>query len=173
VRLKPELAGGSAWDVGVYPNSYSIVAAGGRAPAAVWAQQEIGETGVEVAMRAQLRFDGGTGSTVAQISSGFRTPAREGAFFVGEEGIITVPEPWKPGVAGVESRIHVTNLDNETETIVIPPIDPYICEVQAMEACVLDGAAPVVPLSLSREFVKSILAMYESAATGQVVEIGD
>lgn len=177
VRLQPDLAGGSAWDVGVYPNSYSIAVTGGRAPAAVWAQQEIGESGVEVALRAQLRFagsagrTGSAGDTVAQISSGFRTPFREGAYFVGEEGIITVPEPWKPGATGAESRIFVTDLQDETEAVVFPPVNPYICEVQAMEACVLDGAEPVVPLSLSREFVKSILAMYESAATGQVVSI--
>lgn len=169
VRLKPELAGGSAWDVGVYPNSYSIAATGGAAPQAIWAQQEIGESGVEVAMRAQLRFAGGA---VAQISSGFRTPFREGAIFVGDEGIITVPKPWKPGVEGIPNQIYVTGLDDRTETIEFAPLDPYLCEVQAMEACVLDGAEPVVPLRLSREFLKSVLAMYESAQSGRVVEIG-
>lgn len=167
VRLQAGLTGGALWDVGVYPNSVSIVMAG-RAPRAVWAQQEIGESGVDVAMRAQLDFGGGT---VAQISTGFRTPFREGVYLVGDEGILNIVEPWKPGVKGTDSTMIFTTLDGKTETIVTPAVDPYACEVAAMEACVLDGAAPVVPLSLSRDFARSVLAIYESARTGKVVEL--
>jgi D-xylose 1-dehydrogenase (NADP+, D-xylono-1,5-lactone-forming) len=167
VRLKADLTGGAMWDVGVYPNSVSIVMAG-CAPKAVWAQQEVGESGVDVAMQAQLDFGGGT---VAQISTGFRTPFREGVYLVGEEGILNIVEPWKPGVKGTDSTMIFTGLDGKTETIVTPASDPYSCEVAAMEACVLDGAAPVVPLSLSRDFARSVLAVYESARTGKVVEL--
>jgi predicted dehydrogenase len=163
VRLLADLTGGAHWDVGVYPNSFSIVATGGKAPLDVWAQSLIGETGVDVGMRAQLRFANGVTS---QISCGFRTPFREAAWFVGDQGIIHVAEPWKPGFLGQESRITLSDRNDRVETIVIPPTDPYDCEVAAMEACVLDGAAPVVPLGLSREFAKSILAAYSSAATG-------
>ncbi|MFN8467761.1 MAG: Gfo/Idh/MocA family oxidoreductase [Caldilineaceae bacterium] len=167
VRLQAGLTGGAMWDVGVYPNSVSIVMAG-RAPKAVWAQQEIGESGVDVGMRAQLDFGGGT---VAQISTGFRTPFREGVYLVGDEGILNIVEPWKPGVKGTDSTMIFTALDGKAETIVTPATDPYSCEVAAMEACVLDGAAPVVPLSLSRDFARSVLAVYESASTGKVVEL--
>lgn len=167
VRLQSGLTGGALWDVGVYPNSVSIVMAG-QAPRAVWAQQEIGESGVDVAMRAQLDFGAGT---VAQISTGFRTPFREGVYLVGDEGILNIVEPWKPGVKGTDSTMIFTTLDGKTETIVTPAVDPYSCEVAAMEACVLDGAAPVVPLSLSRDFARSVLAVYESARTGKVVEL--
>ncbi len=167
VRLQAGLTGGALWDVGVYPNSVSIVMAG-RAPRAVWAQQEIGESGVDVAMRAQLDFGAGT---VAQISTGFRTPFREGVYLVGDEGILNIVEPWKPGVKGTDSTMIFTTLDGKTETIVTPAVDPYSCEVAAMEACVLDGAAPVVPLSLSRDFARSVLAVYESARTGKAVEL--
>ena len=167
VRLQAGLTGGAMWDVGVYPNSVAIVMAG-RAPKAVWAQQEIGESGVDVAMRAQLDFGDGT---VAQISTGFRTPFREGVYLVGDEGILNIVEPWKPGVRGTDSTMIFTALDGMSETIVTPAIDPYACEVAAMEACVLDGAAPVVPLSLSRDFARSVLAVYESARTGKVVEL--
>ena len=52
-------------------------------------------------------------------------------------------------------------------------VDPYLCEVEAMEACVLDGAEPVVPLSLSKHFLQSALAIRESAASGQVVVLGE
>jgi len=165
VRLQTSLVGGSAWDVAVYPNSYSIVATGGRAPVEVWAQQIAGESGVDVAMRAQLHFAGNVSS---QISSGFRSPFREGAWFVGDEGVLQVIEPWKPGVAGQPSRVLLTRNDNNVEEMVFAARNPYDCEVEAMEACVLDGAEPVVPLSLSREFAKSMLAIYRSAASGQI-----
>jgi predicted dehydrogenase len=168
VRLQAGLTGGAMWDVGVYPNSVSIVMAGSGAPKAVWAQQEVGESGVDVAMRAQLDFSNGT---VAQISTGFRTPFREGVYLVGDQGILNIVEPWKPGVNGTDSTMIFTTLDGKTETIITPAIDPYSCEVEAMEACVLDGAAPVVPLSLSRDFARSVLAIYESARTGKIVEL--
>lgn len=165
IRLNSALDGGSLWDVGVYPNSLAIVMAQAGAPVEVWANQITGETGVDVAMRAQLRFANGV---IGQISSGFRTPFREGAYIVGEKGIINIPHPWKPGMSG-DSHLIFTPHHGPEETIIIPAINPYLCQVQAMEACILDGAEPVVPLRLSREFLKSVLAIYQSAASGALV----
>lgn len=166
VRLKADLTGGAGWDVGVYPNSLAITMVGEGAPVEVWAQQRIGESGVDVTFVAQLRFEGGA---IAQISSSFRTPFREAAYLVGDQGILYIPEPWKPGLSGRESVMTLTDLDNRSETLTTPAVDPYLCEVQAMEACVLDGAAPVVTLEDSRNFLRSMLAIYQSARTGQVV----
>ena len=165
VRLQAGLVGGSAWDVLVYPNSYAVAASGGQPPQAVWAQQIVGESGVDVAMRAQLHF---AGDVAAQVSSGFRSPFREGAWFVGDAGILQVIEPWKPGIAGQPSRVLLTRRDDSVEEIIFPAADPYDFEVAAMEACVLDGAPPVVPLALSRAFARSMLAIYRSAASGQI-----
>lgn len=168
IRLSSELSGGSLWDVGVYPNSLSITMIGRGAPSAVFASQIVGETGVDVAMRGQLIFGD---DAVAQISSGFRTPFREGAFVVGDAGILQIPEPWKPGLTGRDSVMTLTHRDGSTETITTPAVDPYICEVQAMEASILDGAAPVLSLEQSRNFLRSVLALYESAKTGQIVKL--
>ncbi len=168
VRLRSDLTGGAAWDVGVYPNSLAVLAAGQGAPVKVWAQQIVGESGVDVAMRAQLVFASGA---VAQISSGFRTPFREAAYLVGDQAMLQIAEPWKPGLFGRESVMTLTRLDGSTETVVTPAIDPYLCEVQAMEACVLDGAAPVISLADSHNFLRSMLAIYASARSGDVVEV--
>lgn len=166
VRLQADLTGGALWDVGVYPNSLAIVMADCGAPTAVWAQQEIGESGVDVAMRAQLHFANGV---VAQLSSGFRTPFREAAYLVGDQGILNIVEPWKPGVTGADSIMQLTRVDGSVETIVTPAVNPYLCEVEAMEACILDGSAPIVTPALSRAFARSVVATYESARTGRVV----
>jgi predicted dehydrogenase len=172
IRLNAGLSGGSLWDVGVYPNSMAIAMIGLGAPRAVWASQIVGESGVDVAMRAQLHFgEPGNREVVAQISSGFRTPFREGTFVVGEAGILHIPQPWKPGMAGQDSVMTITDRDNKVEMITTGAVDPYVCEVQAMEACVLDGAAPVVSLSQSRDFLRSVLAIYESARTGDIVRL--
>lgn len=168
IRLNAGLSGGSLWDVGVYPNSLAITMIDQGAPSAIWASQIVGETGVDVAMRGQLLFGN---NVVAQISSGFRTPFREGAFIVGDAGILHIPEPWKPGLTGRDSVMTLTNRDGTTQSITTPAVNPYICEVQAMEACILDHAAPVVSLSQSRNFLRSALALYESAANGQVVTL--
>ena len=132
VRLQAGLTGGALWDVGVYPNSVSIVMAG-RAPRAVWAQQEIGESGVDVAMRAQLDFGGGT---VAQISTGFRTPFREGVYLVGEEGILNIVEPWKPGVKGTDSTMIFTTLDGRPRpSSRLPPTRTHVRLQRWRHAC--------------------------------------
>jgi predicted dehydrogenase len=168
IRLNPNLAGGSLWDVGVYPNSLAIVMANAGAPVEIWAEQIKGETGVDVSMIGQMKFANGV---VAQISCGFRTPFREGAHIIGDQGIIHILEPWKPGLQGKESHLFFSARDDTKETLVIPAANPYLAEVEAMEACILDGAEPIVPLSLSRAFLRSVLALYESAETGRVVAL--
>jgi predicted dehydrogenase len=168
IRLNPDLAGGSLWDVGVYPNSLAIVMAGAGAPVEVWASQIRGETGVDVSLIAQMKFANGV---MAQISSGFRSPFREGAQIVGSEGMIRIAEPWKPHLSGRGSQLVFNRQDGAEETMTVPHKDPYLDEVEAMEACVLDGAEPVVTLSQSRDFLRTVLALYQSAETGQPVTL--
>jgi predicted dehydrogenase len=167
IRLNAGLSGGSLWDVGVYPNSLAVTVMGGAAPQAVVGSQIVGESGVDVAMLGQLHF---AGDRVAQISSGFRTPFREGAFLVGDAAILHIPEPWKPGLQGKDSVMTLTARDGAQTQISTPAVNPYLCEVQAMEACILDGAAPVVPLAHSRAFLRSALALYASARSGALVQ---
>jgi len=172
IRLNASLDGGSLWDVGVYPNSLALMmaaaAGAGELPAAVWASKMVGETGVDVAMRAQLHFANGL---VAQISSGLRTPFREAVHIIGDKGAIQILEPWKPGLTGEKSRCLITKVQGDETTLVTPAIDPYLCEVMAMEQCILDGAEPVVSLRQSRYFLQSALAIHESAASRQVVRL--
>jgi xylose dehydrogenase (NAD/NADP) len=160
IRLNPDLGGGAFWDVGVYPNSMSIVMADAGAPEMVTARTMTGETGVDVNMIGQLFFKNGI---VGQIVCGFRMPFRQGTVIVGDGGTITIPEPWKPGMNGKDSHILLECLDGLKQDIVIPAVDPYLCEVQNMEACILGEKPPIVPLNLSLDFLRSGLALYKSA----------
>lgn len=168
IRLSAELHGGSMWDVGVYPNSMAIMLTGGSPPVEVWAQQTLGETGVDVKMIGQMRFEN---NIIAQIAAGFRMPFRQGTVIVGEKAILEIPEPWKPGVNNKASHLILDVQSDEPETMTIPPIDPYLCEVQAMEACVIEGADPIVSLETSRTFLRTALALYESAEIGKPVSL--
>jgi len=171
IRLYPKLGGGSLWDVGVYPNSLAIVMAQAGPPVEVWASQLKGETGIDVSLVGQMKF---TNGATAQISCGFRSPFRQGAHIIGEKGILQISEPWKPCTDGQASVMELyTGGDDPSDTIIIPAEgnNPYLHEVMTMEACALDGAAPLVPLSLSRDFLRSVLALYQSAETGQVVHL--
>jgi xylose dehydrogenase (NAD/NADP) len=166
IRVNPALHGGAFWDVGVYTNSLAITMAGGKAPQTVWAVQDVGLAG-------QMRFASGA---VAQIYSGFRAPFVQGAQYVGNNGVIRTEVCWIPGMntrsePGSDTVIEISDRDGNQETIVVPASNPWQKEVEAMEACVIDGAAPVVPLSLSREFLKTALALYESARSGKAVEL--
>lgn len=169
IRLNPNLAGGALWDVGVYPNSLAIVLAQAGPPVEVWASQTKGESGVDVAMTAQMKFANGV---EAQIAASFLSPFPEGAQITGSEGMIQINEAWKPGLGWIKDTEFILSRKGGTqEVIVIPAVDPYFCEVETMEACVLDGVEPVVPLHLSRDFLRSILALYESANSGQPVRL--
>ena len=64
-----------------------------------------------------------------------------------------------------DSRIDIAPRGGDDETIVIAQTDPYLCEVEAMEACVLDGAEPVLSLDKSLDILRTVLALYASART--------
>ena len=166
IRLRADVSGGSLWDVGVYPVSLSVFLNRGRAPARVWAQTTTGETGVDVSVRGQLQL---SASASAHVFVGFRAPSLHTAFVVGERGRIVIGEPWKPAIDGAPSRLTLTPANGKERPISFPRKNPYLCEIEAMEACVLDGAEPLVPLSLSREILKTVLALYRSAETGEIV----
>ena len=170
IRLNPQLGGGSLWDVGVYPVTFGMGLANAGLPTQVWASQLKNDTDVDIAMSGQMRFSNGV---VVQISCGFRSPPRRGALIIGDEGMLDVDDhltAQEPGEPPVDSHMVFTDRSGNQETIRIPAVDIYLGEVEAMEACVLDGAAPAVPISLSRQFLKTVLALYESAETGQLVE---
>ena len=168
VRLRSEMGGGSLWDVGVYPVSFSVVMADAGPPIEVTAARRDGETGIDIAFDGQLRF---ANDVVAQISCGFRRPPEWGATLAGSERIVQIDEPWKPGFEETVSSVRIRNHEGDQQTLTISEPDPYLCEVAAMEACILDGAEPLVSLALSRQILRTVLALYQAAATDQPVAL--
>lgn len=167
IRMNKTLGGGSLWDVGGYPVSLAqtIVEAN---PIEVFAWQTLNSSGVDVALVGQLKF---ANWVIAQIDCGYNTPYRIGAEIVGSKGSIQLVNPWQPDVDGRPSGlIHITPDNNKTD-IPTDVIDPYLCQIQAMEQAVLDGQPTPYTLSQSRNNIATINALYQSAKTGKIVSL--
>jgi D-xylose 1-dehydrogenase (NADP+, D-xylono-1,5-lactone-forming) len=164
VRLDPQLSGGSVWDVGCYPVSYTRYVIG-QEPEEVFAWQVTGTSGVDEVFTGQMRFPGGI---LAQFDCGFRSDGRAQMEFVGSQGTIIVPSPFKPEVSekillrrgGVEQSIRVRG-----------PKLLYSGEVDDMANAILDGEPQRIPLLHSRANVATLIALLRSAREGRPVKI--
>ncbi|MDP8237031.1 MAG: Gfo/Idh/MocA family oxidoreductase [Candidatus Erginobacter occultus] len=145
IRWLPELGGGVLLDVGCYPVNFALAVAG-ELPEAVSSTRRRGPTGVDILTAGRLEFPSGT---VAQFDCSFVLPYGAGAEVIGEEGVIRIVHPWQPDTDGKGSGlIRVARDDSET-AIPTTPADPYLCEIEAMEAAVLDGIPLPYPVSES------------------------
>jgi len=158
VRWKPELGGGSLWDVGSYPVSFIRWVAG--EPDEVFGWQTLTGSGVDATFTGLLRYDNGV---LGVFDSGFRQQFRIHAEVTGTEGALIVEQPFP---ITPESRIVIQRGFDE-EIITVPGPDAYQCEVDAVVAAALDSVTLPVPLDLSRANVATLLALYESARSGE------
>jgi predicted dehydrogenase len=157
VRWKPELGGGSLWDVGSYPVSFIRWIAG--EPEEVFGWQTLSESGVDESFAGLLRYKSGV---LGVFDCGFHTPWRSEAQVFGTEGTLTIRQPY--AING-ESKI-LLRRGSEEEEVSVRDIEVYRCEVDALTAAVLDGVPLPLPLASSRANVATISALYESARCG-------
>ena len=163
VRWDPELGGGSLWDVGCYPLSFSRYIVG-HEPEKVFATQYIGDTGIDESFTAHLQFPG---DITAQFDSGFRSQFRMHMEITGSKASIDVPMAFKP-----EQRCYIhLHIGNNTEHIAVDGNHLYVDEVEHVAKVVLDGNTSILPITDSRHNVNAIKALYESARTGNVVHL--
>jgi D-xylose 1-dehydrogenase (NADP+, D-xylono-1,5-lactone-forming) len=170
VRLVPEYGGGSLWDVGVYPVSLAQYITG-RVPDWVAGDQWLGPTGVDEAFAGQLHYgDDGRGLT-AQISCAFRSPWYTYVELIGAEGRLALNRPF----VGLEEDRRLIFYDGEgkAEEIEVPEQELYLGEVEDMHAAIIDGTPPYLSLAESRNHVRTVLALYESARTNQIVRVSE
>ncbi|MGB5843788.1 MAG: Gfo/Idh/MocA family oxidoreductase [Anaerolineales bacterium] len=159
VRLNPGLGGGSIWDVGCYPISYTRFILGSE-PEEVFGWQVTGKSGVDEVFSGQMRFPG---KVLAQFDSGFRSPYRSRIEIVGSDGVLLIPHPFNPGL---EVDILIWRGD-EHEVIKMPDQELYLGEVEDIADAILMGVPPRISLEDSRGNVKTILALLRSAQSGK------
>lgn len=163
VRLDPAMGGGSIWDIGCYPISYTRSVLGEN-PLEVFGWQVTGPTGIDETFVGQMRF---RNDVHAQFDCSFVVPLRWFMEIVGSEGILNIPSPFKPET---DEKIYLTR-GEKTETIKIKGQELYIGEVEDMADAILLGREQRVSLEDSRANVAVISALLESARVGQSVKL--
>jgi predicted dehydrogenase len=162
-RLRPEMGGGSLYDVGIYPLSYARAVLGSE-PLEAFGWQVAGPTGVDQSFYAQLRFPG---EVFVQFDCSMATPYHVFMEIIGDEGTLIVPQPFIP----VEKERLFLTKDGKIQTIQVNGIGTYLGEVEDMADAVLLGRPQAVSLTDSRGSLTAVLALFESARTGRPVSL--
>ncbi|GAB4577552.1 MAG: Gfo/Idh/MocA family oxidoreductase [Anaerolineales bacterium] len=166
IRMNPAMGGGSLWDVGVYPVSFAQFVMGGT-PAWVYGAQWVGPTGVDETFAGQMGYANGA---IAQIASSFRTPFHTFFEVVGTKGRLHLNRPFT-GLDDHRRSLIFTPHNGDPEEISVPEVELYAGEVEDMHDALLDGVPNALTLQETRNHVKTVLALYESAKTGRVVSL--
>jgi predicted dehydrogenase len=166
IRLVPEFGGGCLWDVGVYPLSFSQYILG-SAPDWVMGAQWVGSSGVDEVFVGQMGYRGGR---FAQISAAFRTPFYTYAEVIGTQGRLYLDRPF---VGINQGTMRVFPAQGEVEVIPPPEKPLYLGEIEDMHSAILDSEPNYLSLEESRNHVRTVLGLYESAKNKQVVTTAD
>ena len=179
IRFNSSLGGGSLWDIGSYPVSFSRTVIGAN-PIEVEAQQVLSDSGVDLSFAGQLRFASGA---LAQIASSFQVTACWSAEVIGSRGRILLDHPW---LNRIGETAHLTILREgegegetfgdaaagiEEQTITFEKPNAYQCELEAVEASILDGDEPVISLADSRGNAATLAALLQSAHENRPVKL--
>lgn len=165
VRLVPEWGGGSLWDVGCYPVSIAQYFLGG-APQSVFGAQQLGPEGVDERFVGQMQYEGGA---MAQFTSSFSVPEHAYVEVLGTNGRLALNHPFKPRLTGNDFLL--VDVDGAAQEIAVPEVELYGGEVEDLQAAILDGARPTISLAETRDHVRTILALYQSAEKGLPVTL--
>jgi len=168
VRSKPELGGGSLYDVGCYPlNFVGMVvdemariqsAANGKQvelgpmPEAISAQA-VREGGVDVLFAGLLKYPTGM---IASISSGFNAQKQLESHLIGTKGVLHVPETFFEA-AGFLTR---TVDGKEVDKIHVEQSDRYKLQVEDFADAIVNKRAPYFSLAETQRNMEIIDRLY-------------
>ena len=165
IRIKPEMGGGSLWDVGIYPLSMSQYVFG-EPPMSVFGMQWVGETGVDETFVGQMSY---SGNRFAQISCSFRTEFNINYEITGTLGRLLSTRPFN--LLDKERRLIFYPNDGPPRELRVPKQELYAGQIEDMNAAILDNSPCYLTLEETRNHVRTALALYESARIGQPVKM--
>ena len=163
IRLVSEWGGGSLWDVGIYPVSYSQYLMG-EAPEWVSGDQRLGDTGVDLIFSGQMHYSGGR---MAHFSSSFYTPFHTYFEITGDKGRLEIQRPFVDFEDGQSLAYFPAEGEPQYPTAVQK--DLYLGEINDMHSAIVDGWLTYISLEETRDHILTILSLYESARTGSRV----
>ena len=172
IRFDPALGGGSLMDAGSYPVSMIRTIAGER-PLKVHAMARWVDNGVDQTMVGSIEHANGL---LAQFSCSFSTARHRRATIVGDNGTINTTY-FNDTSAAMPPQIQLTRgvgWDAPKETLDFPAMSGFLAEAEAFAALVKNGwsAWPGATPEESRDIVRTLEALKESAQTGRAVTLG-
>ena len=163
-RWLAEMGGGSIWDIGCYPISYTQMLTGSK-PEEVFGWQQTASSGADETFSGQMRCANGV---FASFDCSFRLPLHTGMLIRGSQATLTIPTPFSPRQ---KSTLILQPIGGDEKRITIPTSNLYLGEVEDMAACILDGKTQRVTLEESRQHIETICALLESARIGRPVRL--
>jgi len=158
IRLSLQLAGGSLMDVGTYcVNAARLLA--GREPIAAMGVAWPAPSGVDERFSGILDFDDGV---VATLTSGFRS-RHSSIEAIGSTGSLRLDDPF----AGRATAL----VGSDGFEAAIPLVDPYELELDHFAAAIGGEHPARIGRADMVGQARALGALYESAATGRLVEI--
>jgi predicted dehydrogenase len=169
IRLTSEYGGGSLWDVGVYPISFAQFIYGGP-PNWVFGSQRVGKSGVDEIFIGQMMYSSDQNKTnrFTQISSSFLTPFYTKAEIIGSEGNLIISRPF----VGIEEGNLIFDPKVGDQVVIdVPQKDLYLGQIEDMHKAIIDGEPNYLPLAETRNHIKTVLALYQSAKEMKIIEL--
>lgn len=134
IKMKPELGGGSIYDVGCYPLNFVGMVVG-KEPESVSAEY-IYQDGVDVMFTGVLKYDNGI---IATINSGFNAFGRMYSEIVGTKGAIEVPDTF------LDNAGYITVVTKEgKKEIPVEKCERYALEVEEFADAILNNRKPML-----------------------------
>ena len=167
VRLKPELGGGGLWDVGCYcVNSARWLA--GEEPDWVSGSATIGSVSqVDESFVGLLHFPSGL---LAHFECGMRGYSQNEYAITGSTGRAYVQNAYRPDEQ--PGRIAYAH-DGQNEIIEVPPINQYTLMVEDFADAIIDQRPPRFTSADALQNTRVLVALLESAQSGQPTRLTD
>lgn len=157
-RWDPRMGGGSLWDVGCYPVSFSRYIFGVM-PENVFGSARWTASGVDESFAGVLYFPGGRASA---IDCSFVSEYETCAEVIGTKGELVLKLPFRPDEAG--SALWLRQAGGAAVEI---PIElgegRYLLEVREIHAQIRDGRPPVIPPEETRDVIDICASLLYSA----------
>jgi predicted dehydrogenase len=161
IRLDAALEGGALMDVGCYCVHAMRLLAG--EPERLFAEQVLGETGVDMRLAGTLRFQG---DVLGQFDTGFDLPVRDELEIIGAEGSLFIDDPWH-----ARKPIIALRRKDRTESRQCEVADSYQLQLEDFERAVRKRQKPLLGRDDALGQALAIESLYRSAATGEAITL--
>lgn len=152
IKVKPELGGGSLYDVGCYPLNF-VQMITQQLPESC-ASQSFAEHGVDMIFSAVLKYPNGI---IASINSGFNAFNQMNSEIIGTKGRIDIPDTF----SGEAGAIFVTTAEG-SRPIEVAESDRYTLEVTDFADAILNARQPLFSLEESVRNMQALDMLFES-----------